>query len=237
MQSKLVLQVMLAISIVASLNLPAFQPVTAQPLSPMTVTGTLGSQEYFSPNPACSYPLNPYLCNEGPPVIVGGYLTTDASCTFLYDAQGVNYVVWNLPRHRYYPSGAYQVYGYVYRDWPLGQPFPPYPFQRTACTGVPLWTVPPYIQSYDGHYPSPCQNCWSNGYTVTVYGWLSSIGAGSGCVNLYTSREQSTIKSILWNVGSNYLPGYVAVTGVFQQMNPCGGTVLNVISIAPAWLN
>jgi hypothetical protein len=39
------------------------------------------------------------------------------------------------------------VYGYIYPDWPLGLPFPPYPFQRIVCTGVPLWTIPPYIQS------------------------------------------------------------------------------------------
>jgi hypothetical protein len=106
--------------------------------------------------------------------------------------------------------------------------------------GIPLWTVPPYIQSwgYNGNNPSPCsgQNCWGNGQsTVTIYGWLPLVGDGSGCVNLYTNRGQSNIKAILWNVDGNYIPGYVAVTGVFQQMNSCGGTVLNVLSISPAY--
>jgi hypothetical protein len=115
--------------------------------------------------------------------------------------------------------------------------------------GIPLWTVPPYIQSwgyngysgynggYNGNNPYPCtgQNCWGNGQSVTVYGWLPQVGDGSGCVNLYTNRGQSNIKAILWNVDGNYIPGYVAVTGVFQQMNSCGGTVLNVLSISPAY--
>jgi hypothetical protein len=131
------------------------------------------------------------------------------------------------------------VYGYVYPDWPLGLQFPPYPFQTTTCMGVPLWAVAPYIQSWgsNGFTPYQCsaQNCWGNSQTVTVYGWLPTVGDGSGCVNLYTNRGQSNIKAILWNVGSNYVPGYVAVTGVFQQQNSCGGTVLSVLAITPAY--
>lgn len=230
---------LVSIILVASVSLPMFQPVASQVVPTVTVTTSILSwQNYFGSNPACDYPFNPYYCNEGAPVTIQGYLTTDGSCTFLYDGQGVNYAVWNLPRYRQYPSGSYQVYGYVYPDWPLGQQFPPYPFQTTTCMGIPLWTIPPYVQIgvYGGNYPAPCnsQNCWSNGQTVTVYGWLSAIGDSSGCVDLYTSRSQLNIKAILWNVGSNYLPGYVAVTGVFQQMNSCGGTVLNVLSVSPA---
>lgn len=227
-----------SLMLIASVSLPLIQPVTSQVVPTVTVTSMVAWQNNFGSNPACAYPFNPYYCNEGQPVTIGGYLTTDGSCTFLYDGQGVNYVIWNLPHHQHYPSGTYQVYGYIYPDWPLGQPFPPYPFQRTVCTGIPLWTIPPYIQSgiYEAHYPLPCndQNCWSNDHTVTVYGWLSTIGVGSGCVNLYTNQDQRTLQTVLWNVGSNYLPGYVAVTGVFQQMNSCGGTVLSVLSISPA---
>ena len=231
------LSLIVSLILVASVSLPIFQPVASQVVPTVTVTSTVAWQNNFGSNPACGYPFNPYYCNEGQPVTIGGYLTSDESCTFLYDAQGVNYVVGNLPRHRQYPSGTYQVYGYVYPDWPLGQPFPPYPFQRTICTGTPLWAIPPYIQSADGHYPRPCngRDCWNNDHTVTVYGWLPMMSAGSGCVNLYTNPDQRTIKSILWNVGINYLPGYVAVTGVFQQMEPCGGTVLSVLSINPAY--
>jgi len=242
------LSLLVCIILVASVSLLMFQPVASQGVPTVTVTNTVAWQNNFGSNPACDYPFNPYYCNEGPPITIQGYLTSDGSCTFLYDGQ-VNYAVWNLPRYRQYPSGNYQVYGYVYPDWPLGQQFPPYPFQTTTCMGIPLWTVPPYIQSwgyngysgynggYNGNNPYPCsgQNCWGNGQTVTVYGWLPQVGDGSGCVNLYTNRGQSNIKTILWNVGSNYIPGYVAVTGVFQQMNSCGGTVLNVLSISPAY--
>jgi hypothetical protein len=229
----------LIIILLASVGPPILQPVVAQTVPAMTV-GTSSWQDYFGSNPACVYPLNPYLCNEGPPVTVGGYLTTDGSCTFLYDGQGVNYVVWNLPRRQQYPTGTYQVYGYVYPDWPLGQPFPPYPFQRTICTGVPLYAIPPYIQSLGsgGSYPSQCNSpyCWipgGLGNIVTVHGWLPTTGVSTGCVNLFADQDQRTVRYVLWNVGSNYLPGYVAVTGVFQQMSSCGGTVLSVISITP----
>jgi hypothetical protein len=232
------LSLLVSIILIASVSLPMFQPVVSQAVPTVTVTSTVAWQNNFGSNPACGYPFNPYYCNEGPPVTIAGYLTTDGSCTFLYDDQGVNYVVWNLPRRQQYPSGAYQVYGYIYPDWPLGLQFPPYPFQRTICTGIPLWAVPPYIQSwvYGGNNPLPCtgQNCWGNGNTVTVYGWLPPYAAGSAysCVNLYTNQDQGSIRAILWNVGSNYVPGYVAVTGVYQQ-NSCG-TVLSVLSISPA---
>lgn len=98
-----------------------------------------GNQQY------CGFPFNPYLCNEGPPVTLTGYLTNSSSCVFLYANPGQNYVVWNLPSH--YTSGAVQVYGFVYPSWPQTQPFPPYPFQRTNCVGIPVWAVPPYIKN------------------------------------------------------------------------------------------
>lgn len=93
----------------------------------------------------CGYPFNPYTCNEGPPVTVTGYLTNDTTCVNLYVGSGQTYVVWNLPKTE--PAGAYQVYGFVYPNWPQTQPFPPYPFQKTLCIGIPMWTVPPYIQT------------------------------------------------------------------------------------------
>lgn len=93
----------------------------------------------------CGYPFNPYVCNEGPPVTVAGYLTNDTSCVDLYVGSGETYVVWNLPKT--YPTGIYQVYGFLYPNWPPAQPFPPYPFQQTLCVGIPMWAVPPYIQN------------------------------------------------------------------------------------------
>jgi len=93
----------------------------------------------------CGYPFNPYVCNEGPPVTITGYLTSDSSCVNLYAGTGQNYVVWNLPHA--YPTGSYQVYGFTYPNWPQTQPFPPYPFQKTICVGTPMWAIPPYIQS------------------------------------------------------------------------------------------
>ena len=228
---------LIAFMLIASICLPMFQPVAAQHVSAMRVMGTSSWLDYFSSNPACIYPLNPYACNEGPPVTLQGYLTTDGSCTFLADGQGVNYVVAGLPRKQY-PPGQYQVYGYVYPDWPLGQPFPPYPFQKTTCIGVPLYAIYPFIYpGGPGRQPSQCNSpyCWNPSVgVVTVTGWLPAIGGGQGCVNLYADQNANTVRYVLWNVGSNYLPGYVAVTGVFQQMNSCGGTVLSVISISPA---
>jgi len=93
----------------------------------------------------CGYPFNPYFCNEGPPVTVTGYLTNDTTCVDLYVGSGQTYVVWNLPQT--YPTGTYQVYGFLYPNWPPTQPFPPYPFQKTICVGIPMWAVPPYIQN------------------------------------------------------------------------------------------
>ncbi|MGD0424030.1 MAG: zinc ribbon domain-containing protein [Candidatus Bathyarchaeia archaeon] len=94
----------------------------------------------------CGYPFNPNLCNEGPPVTVPGQITNDSSCVTLYVGTGQTYVVWNLPETL--PPGAYQVYGYVYPNWPPTQPFPPYPFQKIICIGTPMWAIPPYVQSY-----------------------------------------------------------------------------------------
>ena len=93
----------------------------------------------------CGYPFNPNLCNEGPPVTITGYLTNSSGCVNLYISTNLDYVVWNLPKT--YPDGAYQVYGFVYPNWPQTQPFPPYPFQTTLCVGIPMWSIPPYLQA------------------------------------------------------------------------------------------
>jgi hypothetical protein len=93
----------------------------------------------------CGFPFNPYTCNEGPPVTVTGYLTNDTTCVDLSVGSGQTYVVWNLPHSE--PPGAYQVYGFIYPNWPQTQPFPPYPFQTTICVGIPMWAIPPYIQA------------------------------------------------------------------------------------------
>jgi len=98
------------------------------------------NQEY------CGYPFNPNLCNEGPPVTVIGQITNDSTCVTLYVGTGQTYVVWNLPETL--PAGAYQVYGYIYANWPPTQPFPPYPFERTICIGTPMWAIPPYAEAY-----------------------------------------------------------------------------------------
>jgi len=119
---------------------------------PSTVTSELGATGYPPPSPAspwysplaCTYPFNPYICNEGPPETVTGYLVNDTSCVDLYVGGEETYVVWNLPAT--FPAGTYEVYGYVYPNWPATQPFPPYPFQQTLCEGIPLWAVTPYIQ-------------------------------------------------------------------------------------------
>jgi hypothetical protein len=121
---------------------------TITTISTMTVASfaTLsGPQSNWFNQQYCGYPFNPYLCNEGPPVTLTGYLTSDSSCVNLYVDTGQNYVVWNLPKK--YPTGAVQVYGFVYPNWPQTQPFPPYPFQKTICIGTPMWAIPPYIQS------------------------------------------------------------------------------------------
>jgi len=94
----------------------------------------------------CGFPFDPLLCNEGPPVTVIGQITNDTTCVNLYVGTGQTYVVWNLPET--VSDGSYQVYGYVYPNWPPTQPFPPYPFLRTICIGTPMWAVPPYIEKY-----------------------------------------------------------------------------------------
>jgi hypothetical protein len=96
-------------------------------------------------NPNCGYPFNPWLCNEGPPETITGMLVNDTGCVDLYVGGETTYVVWNLPQT--YPQGAYQVYGFVYPNWPQTEAFPPYPFQTTLCVGIPMWSIPPYIQS------------------------------------------------------------------------------------------
>ena len=97
----------------------------------------------------CGYPFNPYVCNEGPPITVTGYLTSDSSCVNLYVGTGETYVVWNLNQTTIsqYQNQAVQVYGFIYPNWPQTQPFPPYPFQKTICVGIPMWAMPPYIQT------------------------------------------------------------------------------------------
>jgi len=113
-------------------------------------TVSMGGSPYTNPNGYpplnnCQYPLNPLICNEGPPVTVIGSLTQSGSCTFL-SASGATYVVWNLPNSTY-PVGIYSVFGYVYPNWPSNVPFPPYPFQQNVCIGIPMWAVYPFIKS------------------------------------------------------------------------------------------
>jgi hypothetical protein len=116
----------------STLTVASFSTLLAQP-----------PQNWFNQQ-YCGYPFNPYVCNEGPPVTITGYLTNDTTCVTLYVGSGQNYIVWNLPKT--YSTGAYQVYGFIYPNWPQTQPFPPYPFQKTICVGIPMWAVPPYIQ-------------------------------------------------------------------------------------------
>lgn len=116
---------------------------------------------YYNPafnvnSPACSYPIIPEYCNEGSPVTIIGQFYNDSSCPTLYGgivSAGNNvspqhtFVVWFLPPGpgKTIPSDSIiQVYGYVYPDWPQGRPFPPYPFQTTICTGIPIVSIPPY---------------------------------------------------------------------------------------------
>jgi hypothetical protein len=108
----------------------------------------------------CGYPFNPYLCNEGAPVTINGYLTADGTCVDLSLVGGQTYVVWNLngyPANSTYASWVatqpyinkgVQVYGFVYPNWPPTQPFPPYPFQTSICVGIPIWSIAPYIQTF-----------------------------------------------------------------------------------------
>jgi hypothetical protein len=133
----------------ATVSITSSATMTA--ISANTITVASFSTLSYGPPPSwfnqqyCGYPFNPYLCNEGPPVTIAGYLTNDTSCVNLEVATGQSYVVWNLPKT--YPTGAYQIYGFIYPNWPSTQPFPPYPFQKTICVGTPMWAIPPYIQS------------------------------------------------------------------------------------------
>jgi hypothetical protein len=115
-----------------TMTVASMATVSASPTNPL-------NQQY------CGYPFNPYLCNEGPPVTLTGYLTNDSPCVFLYVGAGQNYVVWNLPHH--YPTGSVQVYGFIYPNWPPNQVFPPYPFQTVNCIGTPMWAIPPYVKT------------------------------------------------------------------------------------------
>jgi hypothetical protein len=135
----------------------AITTVSVTTFSRVTVTTTMSTSTYTQPQPGqvappvnqqyCGYPFNPWLCNEGAPVTVTGYLTTDSSCTFLYAGTGQNYVVWNLPKNGTWNGRPVQVYGFVYPNWPQGQPFPQNPFQQTVCVGIPMWSIYPFIQS------------------------------------------------------------------------------------------
>lgn len=133
----------------ATVSLSFTSSTTITTISTMTVASFMsvsaGPPPIWFNQQYCGYPFNPYRCNEGPPVTVTGYLTNDTTCVNLYVATGQSYVVWNLPRT--YPPGSYQVYGFIYPNWPQTQPFPPYPFQRTICIGTPMWAIPPYIQT------------------------------------------------------------------------------------------
>ena len=145
------MRTIIAVTLALVLGLSMFacskaEPPANQPVSAPTTTLPSAPPPIWFNNQYCGYPFNPILCNESPPVTVTGYLTNDTSCVTLYNGAGQTYVVWNLPKT--YPGGAYQVYGYVYPNWPQTQPFPPYPFQQTICIGIPLWAIPPYIQSY-----------------------------------------------------------------------------------------
>lgn len=134
----------------ATISVSFTSSATMTATSTMTVA-SFSALSYSPPPPSwfnqqyCGYPFNPDVCNEGPPVTVTGYLTNDTPCVNLYVTTGQSYVVWNLPKT--YPTGAYQVYGFIYPYWPQAQPFPPYPFQKTICVGTPMWAIPPYIQS------------------------------------------------------------------------------------------
>lgn len=141
-QTNVVTQMQFAtVSFITSATMTATSTVTLASFS--TLSG--GPSSIWFNQQYCGYPFNPYVCNEGSPVTVTGYLTSDSSCVNLYAGSGQNYVVWNLPKK--YADGAYQVYGFVYPNWPQTQPFPPYPFQKTICVGIPMWAIQPYIQN------------------------------------------------------------------------------------------
>jgi len=130
-----------SVSFTSSATMTAFSTMTVGP-----VTTAAGPPPIWFNNQYCGFPFDPERCNEGPPVTVIGQITNGTDCVTLYVGSGQTYVVYNLPET--VPDGAYQVHGYIYPNWPLGQPFPPYPFQRTICLGTPLWAIPPYIEKY-----------------------------------------------------------------------------------------
>jgi len=134
---------------IATVSVSFTSSATMTMFSTMTVgsaTTAAGPPPIWFNQQYCGFPFDPLLCNEGPPVTVIGQITNDTECVTLYVGSGQTYVVWNLPET--VPDGAYQVYGYVYPNWPPTQPFPPYPFQRTICIGTPMWAIPPYIEKY-----------------------------------------------------------------------------------------
>jgi len=135
---------------IATVSVSFTSGTTMTLMSTMTVgsetTAPVGPPPIWFNQQYCGFPFDPVLCNEGPPVTVIGQITNDSTCVSLYVGTGQSYVVWNLPDT--VPPGAYQVYGYVYPNWPPTQPFPPYPFQKTICIGTPMWAIPPYIEKY-----------------------------------------------------------------------------------------
>jgi hypothetical protein len=125
---------------------------TVTGVSQYTPSNPYGITPYNNPNCLVA-PFNPYACNEGPPQTIIGYMTSD-TCVTLYGTlantagTGIEqtYVIWNLP-HKY-SSGYYQVYGFIYPNWPQIVPFPPHPFiGETTCTGIPVWAEYPYIKA------------------------------------------------------------------------------------------
>jgi hypothetical protein len=144
--------------------------VTASTLSMTSTVTTEQGYGYTSTpsfnlnSPACQYPLNPYVCNEGPPVTIVGTFFNDSSCLTVFGTivtptaipQQETFVIWfysqGARNHRTVPkiipsNTLVQIYGYVYPDWPAGAPFPPYPFQTTVCGGIPVASIPPYFQA------------------------------------------------------------------------------------------
>lgn len=142
------------------LTTKSFNTIYLTAISVLTVTGNpqytqsnpYGVIPYNNPNCLIA-PFNPYACNEGPPQTIIGYMT-NGSCVTLFGTlantagTGVEqtYVIWDLPRT--YPNGYYQVYGFIYPNWPQTVPFPPLPFiGAETCTGIPVWAQYPYVKS------------------------------------------------------------------------------------------
>ena len=145
---KIVIVVLLAVAITTSTSLT----ITTASTYSQYYQPTIAPQQYYNTTMQqyCGYPFNPWVCNEGPPITIVGYLTVDSSCVFLYTASGINYVVWHLPKRdrTMYQNQGVEVYGFIYPDWPTDQPFPSNPFQQNICVGVPMWAIPPYIQAF-----------------------------------------------------------------------------------------